>query len=134
MTETTGTLPTTQSVVNVVVPVTDVQRARRWYREILELPAGDVQLGHLCHIPLPGGTGILLDQKLVPGAEHLGPDLRKGGYPLFMLSTDDIDASLESLRGRGVEIIEYDGHAVQNGHWFNFRDCEGNLLMMCGPN
>ncbi len=51
-----------------------------------------------------------------------------------MLSTDDIDASLALLRGRGVEIMEYDGQAVQNGHWFNFRDCEGNLLMMCGPN
>ena len=134
MTRTTGTFPTTHSVVNVVVPVTDVERGRRWYREILELPAGDVQFGHLCHIPLSGGTGILLDQKLLPGGKHVGRSLRKGAYPLFMLSTDDIDASLALLRGRGVEIMEYDGQAVQNGHWFNFRDCEGNLLMMCGPN
>lgn len=123
--------PIKREVGNVFIPVTDIHRARAWYRDILDLPVGEVEVGHLCSIPMDNGTGMLLDQKLTP--DNAGTAIQMGAYPLFMFSTDDIEASLAHLRGRGVEIVEYEGRAIQNGHWFNFRDCEGNLLMVCGP-
>jgi catechol 2,3-dioxygenase-like lactoylglutathione lyase family enzyme len=92
MSHTTAPAAIGTGVANVIVPVSDVRRARAWYREALGLSVGEVLFGHLCVIDLPSGAGILLDQQLVPG-----------------------------------------GEAVQNGHWFNVRDSEGNLLMLCGP-
>lgn len=89
-------------------------------------------MGHLCSIPMDKGPGLLLDQKLTPdgtGAENA----QLGAYPLFMFATEDVDASLAHLRARGVEVLEYGGTVIQNGHWFNFRDCEGNMLMVCAP-
>lgn len=118
-------------VANVIVPVSDVHRAREWYREALGLSAGEVLFGHLCVIELPSGAGILLDQQLVPGGD--GRDVQKGAYPLFMLSVRDTAAALAAVEERGAEVVRYGGEAIQNGHWFNVRDSEGNLLMLCGP-
>lgn len=131
MEKTSAAPPFNREVGNVFIPVKDVYRARKWYRDVLQLPAEEVVMGHLCHIPMDGRTGILLDQQLTPDNKGKTKTIQMGDYPLFMFSTNDIHASLETLRERGVEIVEYGGSAIQNGHWFNFRDCEGNLLMVC---
>lgn len=118
-------------VENVFIPVGEIGRARAWYRDVLGLPVGDVLSGHLCCIPMEHGPGLLLDQKLT--IDGVGPNVKRGDYPLFMFTTDDIHASLAFLQARGVDVVEYDGKVIHNGHWFNFRDREGNLLMVCGP-
>lgn len=128
-----ATTPIKRQIANIFIPVSDVHSARRWYRDVLGLPVGEILAGHLCCIPMDEGAGLLLDQKLILGDEDQGPRLAKGAYPLFMFATDDIHASLDMLRRSGVEVVEYDGGAIQHGHWFNFRDCEGNLLMVCSP-
>lgn len=128
--ETSGS-PIKREVGNVFIPVSNIERARAWYRDVLGLSVGEVEMGHLCHIPMENGPGLLLDQKLTP--DDVGAKVQIGAYPLFMFLTDDIDASLAFLRARGVEILEYGGTVIQNGHWFNFRDCEGNMLMICAP-
>jgi predicted enzyme related to lactoylglutathione lyase len=116
-------------VGNVFVPVQDVSRARDWYRDVLGLKVGEIIAGHLCVIEMGQGPGLLLDQKLRPdGPVELSG---RGEYPLFMFSTDNIDAALAYMHERSIEVVEYDGRVINNGHWFNFRDCEGNLLMMC---
>ena len=113
----------------MIVPVRDVERSREWYRDVLGLPVGEVLFGHLCVVEMEQPPGLLLDQKLTPD----GPveDVQRGRYPLFMLATDDIEATLAHLRSHDVEVVEYGGEVIQNGHWFNFRDCDGNLLMAC---
>ncbi|HET7560611.1 MAG TPA: VOC family protein [Limnochordia bacterium] len=123
-------LPLKHQVTGIFIPVADVARARAWYQSVLGLSPGEILFGHLCCIELDGGPTLLLDQQLTPEGASAA---QRGGYPLFMFATDDIHASLERLRAAGVEIVEYGGQAVQNGHWFNFKDCEGNLLMACGP-
>ncbi|RFA28574.1 hypothetical protein CAI21_11975 [Alkalilimnicola ehrlichii] len=123
--------PIKREVENVFIPVGDIARARDWYRDVLGLPVGEILAGHLCCIPMERGAGLLLDQKLTPN--DVGASVKRGDYPLFMLATDDVEASLAFMRARGVEVIEYGGRAIQNGHWFAFRDCEGNMLMVCGP-
>lgn len=131
MEKTPAKSPFNREVRNVFIPVKDIDRARKWYRDVLQLPTEEVVMGHLCHIPMDGRTGILLDQQLTPDNKGKATSIQTGEYPLFMFSTSDIHASLEILRERGVEIVEYGGSAIQNGHWFNFRDSEGNLLMVC---
>lgn len=121
--------PIKQRVSSIFIPVEDVKRSREWYRDVLGLSVGEVLFGHLCVIEMEQGPGLVLDQKLTPD----GPagDIQRGRYPLFMLATDDIEASLAHLQRQGVEVVPYDGSVIQNGHWFNFRDCDGNLLMVC---
>ena len=122
--------PIEQQLVNVIIPVVDVKRSREWYRDVLGLSVGEVLFGHLCIIEMERGPSLLLDQKLTP--DGVGDDLQRGQYPLVMLATEDVEASLAHLEGRGVEVIRYGGEVIQSGHWFNFRDCDGNLLMICG--
>lgn len=50
--------PIKREVGNVFIPVTDIHRARAWYRDILGLPVGEVRVGHLCTIPMDSGTGL----------------------------------------------------------------------------
>lgn len=121
--------PIRSEINGIFVPVSDVWRARAWYRDVLSLPVGEVLFDHLCVIELPGGPDLILDQKLTPDADGAG--VQRGGYPLFMFGCDDLEASVAQLRSRGVELLEYGGQVIQNGHWFNMRDCEGNLLMVC---
>ena len=123
--------PLQRRVKGVFIPVRDVHRARAWYRDVLELSVGEVLFGHLCCIQLEGQLDLLLDQKLTPAQS--GSMVVHGGYPLFMFATEDIPAALQFLQVKGVEVVEYNGQIIQNAQWFNFKDCDGNLLMACGP-
>ena len=120
-----------QSIKGVFIPVVDIDRAQKWYREVLGLPVGDILNGHLCCAEMESGATLLLDARLTP--DRTSPLKPEGAYPLCMIATDNIESCCQLLMDKGVEIILYDGKAIQNGHWFNFRDCEGNLLMACGP-
>lgn len=124
-------VPIASETRGIFIPVKNIDRARAWYHDVLGLAVGEVVMGHLCCIEMGSGPDLLLDQKLTPD----GPvnNVQFGAYPLFMFSSDDIQASLDYLRARDVEVLEYGGTAIQNGHWFNFRDCEGNVLMVCAP-
>jgi catechol 2,3-dioxygenase-like lactoylglutathione lyase family enzyme len=44
-----------------------------------------------------------------------------------MILTDDIQASYQFMQEQGVELVT----DIENGHWFAFRDPDGNLLMVC---
>jgi catechol 2,3-dioxygenase-like lactoylglutathione lyase family enzyme len=122
-------IPVRRRVSGVFIPVRDVDRAREWYRDVLGLQVGEVISGHLCCVPMENGLDLLLDQKLSPEGPVEG--IERGMYPLFMLATHDIGTAAAFLRERGVELVAYHGEVIQNGHWLNFRDCDGNLLMMC---
>ncbi|MDR6226699.1 VOC family protein [Desmospora profundinema] len=103
------------------IPVSDLERARDWYCEILGLePDGEIQYGHLYVIPLQGGNGLVLDSKIYPQRSP-------GTAPLFHFNTDDIEEAYAFLKGKNVEITT----GIQNGHWFNFKDPDGNMLMAC---
>jgi predicted enzyme related to lactoylglutathione lyase len=118
-----------QRVTGIFVPVQDVSRAREWYGDVLGLKVGEIIAGHLCVIEMAQGPRLLLDQKLRPdGPVELSG---RGECPLFMCGTENIDVALAYMHERSIEVVEYDGQVINNGHWFNFRDCEGNLLMMC---
>ncbi len=129
MKESTMVPPFRRKVGGIFIPVSDVHRARAWYKDVLGLPVGDVQFGHLCCISMDDGVDLLLDQKLTPdGGEK---DLELGAYPLFMFESENVEESLSRLQERGVRLASYNGTIIQNGHWFNFYDSEGNLLMVC---
>jgi catechol 2,3-dioxygenase-like lactoylglutathione lyase family enzyme len=113
--------------LHTVLPAADLQRARTFYHDKLDLD------------PDPGDGGSLM--------YHLTSD---SGFEIYETSnagtaqntqmgwmTDDLDAEMSSLRERGVQFEDYDipGMKTENGvatmdgmksAWF--RDTEGNFI------
>jgi catechol 2,3-dioxygenase-like lactoylglutathione lyase family enzyme len=115
--------------VTAILPVIDMERARRFYEQQLGLRAGtpkpDGKFVYAC-----GGTQIALFPR--PGgtkAEHTVLSFRVG----------DIGATIRELEGRGVKFADYDlpglktvAHVCVLGSekaaWF--QDPEGNILCL----
>lgn len=103
----------------VFVPVRDIEEARDWYCGVLGVPAEDkILFDHLYILPKVG-AGLVLDSKIY------SPDA-VFRVPAFHFNTSDIRAAHEFMKGRGAELTE-----VTDDQWFNFRDPDGNVLMIC---
>jgi catechol 2,3-dioxygenase-like lactoylglutathione lyase family enzyme len=115
--------------VTAILPVIDMERARRFYEQQLGLRAGalkpDGKVVYRC-----GGTEIALFPR--PGgtkAEHTALSFRVG----------DIRAAIRELEGRGVRFADYDLPGLktvehvcvlgsEKAAWF--QDPEGNILCL----
>ncbi|MCW5635092.1 MAG: VOC family protein [Rubrivivax sp.] len=112
----------------ISVPVTDQQRAKRFYTEVLgfelvrESPMGPgtswIQLA-------PPGQGVTI--ALVTWFETMKP----GGLQGVMVNTDDIDAEREVLRSRGLELGEI--RQEPWGRYVMFADPDGNGWILRQP-
>jgi len=113
------THPIKREIGAVFVPVRDIEAARAWYSELLGLAISpEILFGHLCVIPMREGSGLVLD-----GKEFVAPH---DHTPVFHLNSDDIDAAFAYMRDKGVALAS----EITNGLFFNFRDPDGNLLMV----
>lgn len=113
--------------VHTTLPASDMQRARKWYKDKLDLdPATESEGGIFYEVA--GGTRFIL----YPTANEA-----RGGHTQLGFTTDDIDADVERLKDRGVEFETYDfpglkteNHVAQTGSaraaWF--KDSEGNMI------
>lgn len=106
----------------IFIPVSDIRKAREWYCSILGLePVFDIISGHLCCIPLDNnGLNLVLDSKIYNEDSYFR-------NPAFHFNTDDIHEAYHFMKNRGVELVT----DIENGHWFNFKDPDGNMLMIC---
>ncbi|WP_010647257.1 VOC family protein [Oceanobacillus massiliensis] len=112
--------PILNEVGTVFIPVSNIGRARDWYCDILGLTTEEeVQFGHLFVIPM-NGTGIVLDSKLYSEDSIFIK-------PAFHFNTKDIHKAYEYMKSKDVELIS----SIEHGHWFNFKDPDGNVLMVC---
>lgn len=104
----------------VFIPVRDIERARDWYCDMLNLPKdGEVIAGHLYVLPMEG-MNLVLDSKIYSeNAVYQAP--------AFHFNTDDIEKAYQYMKSKSVELVT----PIENGHWFNFKDPDGNLLMVC---
>ncbi|GAB3806921.1 VOC family protein [Virgibacillus kimchii] len=112
--------PILNHIGTVFIPVSDIEKARDWYCDILGLnPDGEIQFGHLYVIPMEG-TGIVLDSKIYSE----GSVFRT---PAFHFNTKNIDEAFRFMMKRGVNLIT----DIEHNHYFNFKDPDGNILMIC---
>ncbi|MBM7692148.1 catechol 2,3-dioxygenase-like lactoylglutathione lyase family enzyme [Peribacillus deserti] len=112
--------PILNQIGTVFIPVSNIEMARDWYCEILGLQAdGNIQLGHIYVLPM-NGTGIVLDSKIY-SAENIIKT------PLFHFNADNIEEAYEFMKNKKVELIT----GIEHNHYFNFKDPDGNLLMVC---
>ncbi|SEB40000.1 VOC family protein [Paenibacillus sp. GP183] len=112
--------PVLNQIGGVFIPVSNIENARDWYCDILGLPVdGEILFGHLYVLPMKG-PDIVLDSKI-----YAEDKIYK--VPAFQLSTNDIHQSYEFMRAKQVQITT----VIEHNKWFNFKDPDGNLLMVC---
>lgn len=106
----------------IFIPVSDLKKAMAWYSNILGLEVREENIiDHLYIIPMQGtNSNLVLDSQIYSQANlH--------SVPAFHFNTDDIQASYQFMRQQGVELLT----EIEHGQWFNFRDPDGNALMVC---
>ena len=104
---------------SVFLPVSDIEVGRDWYCRLLGLPeGGPILFGHLFVVPMGADSGLVLDSK-----DFVGPHDRK---PVFHFMTRDVPAAYAKMVEMGIELV---GNVV-DGIFFNFKDPDGNLLMI----
>lgn len=66
------------------------------------------------------GIGIVLDSKIY-SEENIFKT------PVFHFNSNNIEEAYEYIKGRKVELTT----EIIHNHWFNFKDPDGNHLMVC---
>ncbi len=112
--------PILNQIGTVFIPVRHIEQARDWYCDILGLPNdGEILFGHLYIIPMHG-TGIVLDSQIYSEEKVFG-------VPAFHFNTNNIQEAYDYMKSKNVEIVT----DIEHEQWFNFKDPDGNLLMVC---
>jgi predicted enzyme related to lactoylglutathione lyase len=105
--------------------VNDLEAAKKFYGEVLGLKTSE-RYG-LLTLHLAGGRDTLVYPK---------PDHSPATYTILNFAVDDIDAAVDELISRGVELVKYDGLG-QDDKGINraggpyiawFKDPAGNVL------
>ena len=113
--------------LHTVLPAADLQRARTFYHDKLELDPDEMHDGMLMYHASKGSAFEIYETSNAGTAKNTQ----------MVWMTDDLDAEMARLRKRGVVFEDYDipGMKTENGvatmgdskaAWF--RDTEGNFL------
>ncbi|AZS15020.1 VOC family protein [Paenibacillus lutimineralis] len=115
----------TSKISGIFIPVKDITAARDWYCSLLGLePDLEIISGHLCCIPMDNnGLNVILDSKVYAEDTY-------ARTPMFHFDTDDIERAYQYVQQLGAELVT----SIEHGHWFNFKDPDGNMLMICKCN
>ncbi|QGH33712.1 VOC family protein [Gracilibacillus salitolerans] len=112
--------PLNNKITAVFIPVKNIEKARDWYCDLLDKePHDDFPGGHLYVIELDG-LNVVLDSKIYREETILKT-------PAFHFDTDNIEESYQYMESKGVELLS----DIQFGHFFNFKDLDGNHMMVC---
>ncbi|MEZ7171611.1 VOC family protein [Sporosarcina sp. OR05] len=112
--------PIETRISTIFIPVSDVAKARDWYCGLLGVPAdGEIVHGHIYVISLEN-VNLVLDSKVFE-------KFKRDGIPRFHFDVLDIEAAYEYVIAKEVTILT----EIENGHWFNISDPDGNVLMIC---
>ena len=112
--------PLLSQIGTVFIPVSNIEQARDWYCDILGLKVdGEIQFGHIYVIPM-NGTAVVLDSKIFSEETRLKT-------PLFHFNTENIEEAYTFMKIKKVHLIT----EIEHNHYFNFKDLDGNHLMIC---
>jgi predicted enzyme related to lactoylglutathione lyase len=109
----------------------DMDKAREFYGETLGLPVSEAPAGLM--MTLAGGRDTLIYHK---------PDFEPATYTILNFEVPDVEAVVEELNSRGIEMERYEGFSQDEkgiaripdfpvGAWFT--DPAGNILLVHEP-
>ena len=116
-----------QARTHATLPASDLDRARRFYEEVLGFKPDEVLAGGTMYLTAGGSRFLVFPSSGKASGTHT-----QVGF-----TVDDIEAEVAALKGRGVAFESYDMPQFDRatsiatfpgsrGAWF--RDTEGNLL------
>lgn len=111
--------PIKNQIGTVFIPVSNLEKARDWYCDILGLKV-DREISHGLYVIPMVGSGIVLDINIF-SEENLFK------VPALHLNTDNIHEAYDFLKSKGVEVTTQ----IEQNRSFNFKDLDGNVLMVC---
>ncbi|MBM7568637.1 VOC family protein [Paenibacillus sacheonensis] len=123
-----GITPLEPRAASVFVHVTNLRGSAEWYNKLLGLPmledrfnGGPVYWYNLRH------TNLILDNN---AGNEANPDWRVSMKPRIMFKTANIDEAYAYVKEKGEPFLEPERHGGVMA-FFNFRDPEGNVQMVC---
>ena len=117
-----------RGVSNVWVPVDDMDRAVRFYTEVLGLGKGETQTDEWTELDADGVLVCLNGRT----QEETRPGGGPGGAVIAFRGDDDLEGQADRLREQGVDVV--DGVADRSwGRVLPLRDPDGNDLELFAP-
>jgi predicted enzyme related to lactoylglutathione lyase len=110
----------------------DLSKAKEFYGETLALDVEELEPGELLQISLAGGRNTLIYNK---------PDFQPATYTILNFVVDDVEAAVDQLNERGIEMLRYEGFdqdekgidsSGPGGGIAWFTDPAGNILSVHG--
>lgn len=119
------TTPIRPEIGQVFIPVRDIRRAAEWYSRLLGAKvSAPSHEDTIVDVPMGTGPGLALDANA-----PFTPD----GPPRFFWWADDLDLVVTHLKEIGVALAS-DITDIGSVAFVQFRDLDGNLLMVCSRN
>ncbi|MCM3741436.1 VOC family protein [Oceanobacillus luteolus] len=120
-------IPIKNQMNGVFVHVTNLKESVKWYSDLLGL---DVDLEKIAspvyNIPITGSTSLTLDDHTFDPAfkYHVSPN------PIFNLFAPEIEEAYKYIKAKNIEVVR-EIEWVDNTAWFNIKDPDGNVVMIC---
>lgn len=119
------TSPISTRIDQVFIPVRDIRAAADWYGRLLGVEPG--RTSHestICELPADGPVRLALDANR--------PNFTADGPPRFFWWADDLESVRTHLDDLGAGEVS-DVVDIGSVAFVQFRDPDGNLLMVCAP-
>ena len=113
-------------IYEVAIPVQDLERAEAFYLDVLGLESGLREEGRRWHFLRTGGQRgmiVLQENKGTWEPTHFA----------FTTTGTEIDAAVDELRARGVEVTDPVTHDWMPARSIYFSDPDGHALELCAP-
>ncbi|MGM0941944.1 MAG: VOC family protein [Bacillota bacterium] len=121
------TLPVKNQMNGVFVHVTNLKVSAKWYTDLLGLNVDlDKVVSPVYNVPLVGTTSLTLDD------HTFDPEFRHSisPSPIFNLYAPKIEEAYKYIKDKDIEIVR-EIERVGDTAWFNIKDPDGNVVMIC---
>lgn len=121
------TRPIQNQMNGVFVHVSNLKASAKWYSDLVGIEwNGDTIFSPVFNLPISGTTSLTLDDHSFD--PHFQPVISPN--PLFNLYAPNIEEAYQYVGSKGIVVvreIEWVGETA----WFNIKDPDGNVVMIC---
>ncbi|QGS69284.1 VOC family protein [Oceanobacillus sp. 143] len=112
---------------SVFIHVTNLKKAAKWYSDLLGLQVDlNKVVSPVFNVPIRGTTSLTLDDHTFdPSFEH-----NVSSSPIFNLYAPNIDEAYKYIKDKDITIVR-EIEIVGDTAWFNIKDPDGNVVMIC---
>ncbi|MFD1206027.1 MULTISPECIES: VOC family protein [Sporosarcina] len=121
------TTPIKNQMNGVFIHVSDLKASAQWYSDLLGLDL-DIEkvVSPVYNLPIIGTTSLTLDDHTFD--LHFKHTVSPS--PIFNLYAPEIEQAYQYVKDKGIQIVR-EIEWVEETAWFNIKDIDGNVVMIC---